>query len=118
MQRTARSERRTLMSNVLVNGLRAAAVDPQGGEERRFFVRAVGVLDLLHVDLLQRYEKLHGTGQVLQLTEVEQAARWELEARSLITIERASAYGGRLGVMHEAITDLGRRFLQFLRSPD
>lgn len=118
MQRTARTERRALMTNVLVNRLRAAAVQPSEADERRFFVRAVGDLDLLHIDLLGRYEKLHGSGTTIQLGELEQAARWELEARSLVSIERASAYGGKLGVMHEEITDLGRRFLTFLRAPE
>lgn len=118
MQRTARAERRALMANVLVNGLRTAALQPTAAEERRFFVRAVGDLDLLHIDLLRRYERLHGSGESMQLTELEQAARWELEARSLVSIERASAYGGKLGIMDETITNLGRRFLDFLRSPD
>jgi hypothetical protein len=114
MQRTARSERRALMANVLVNGLRASAVHPSfGADERRFFVRALADLDMLHIDLLHRYEK----GGLAGLTELEQAARWQLEARSLVSIERASAFGGKVGVMHEAITDLGRRFLDYLRSP-
>lgn len=117
MQRTARSERRNLMANVLINGLKSAGASSASAEERRFFVRVVGDLDILHIDLLRRYEELHGSKKVIYLTPIEQAARYELEGRSLIQIERASAYGGNIGIEREAITELGRSFLSFLRTP-
>lgn len=115
MARTAHSERRRLMANVLVNGLSEPDAD---GAERRFFVRAVADLDVAHIDLLREFERLDGSGQELRLDDLDRALLFELVGRSMIHEERAAAWGGDIGLARQEISALGRRFLGYLRDPE
>jgi hypothetical protein len=114
MERTAMSERRALMANVLVNGLS----DPTTSAlERRVFVRLIGNLDLPHVELLRVYEADHGTGRRHQQNDVHQAVVTELIGLGLIRRETAATADGHVGILREEITELGRRFLAHLCEP-
>lgn len=114
MARTAHRSRRRLMANVLVNGLADVDGDPI---ERRIFVRAVADLGVEHIELLDRFAKLHGTGAKFDITAAQRVLLNELAGRGFIRQEQASTYDGVLGLLHEAITDLGRRFLIYLQAP-
>jgi len=118
MGRTASSEKRRLMTNVVVRG-----VDPSAAtvDERRLFVRAIADLDLLHVDVLRRAtdnERITHADDDLGRATVETLVVHGFVRRVLASQPAFDINIAIAPPTHYFRTALGARFLTFLSEPD
>jgi hypothetical protein len=117
MGRTASSQKRLLMTNVVVNGIDPKAADRT---ELRIFVHAIADLDLAHVDLL-RIAAARGDDVVEPPDgDLGSALVQPLVARGFVIVAPVTIGDESHSLFSQRyeITDLGRRFVSFLENPE